>query len=211
MSRSTTYIFSFILTVLAAAAAEIPRGAHLLLRMENSINTRTAQEGDFVYLQTASPIALSGQIAVPVGSYVQGVVTYAKHSGRVAGRAELAIRLETLTLPSGRSFKFSPHLNSVDSGETGQKVTGKENTIEQAPGHGEDAARIAILAGSGATIGALASRGASGADLAKGAAIGGGAGAAVGLATVLLTRGKEVELRHGAMLDVVFDRAVALE
>src|SRR5260370_41441812 len=144
--------------------------------MENSINTRTAQEGDFVYLQTASPIALSGQIAVPVGSYVQGVVTYAKHSGRVAGRAELAIRLETLTLPSGRSFKFSPHLNSVDSGETGQKVTGKENTIEQAPGHGEDAARIAILAGSGATIGALASRGPGGPDLAQGAPTGAGRG-----------------------------------
>jgi hypothetical protein len=33
----------------------------------------------------------------------------------------------------------------------------------------------------------------------------------VGLATVLLSRGKEVELRHGATLDVVFDRPVALE
>src|SRR5260370_3785742 len=172
--------------------------------MENSINTRTAQAGGFVYLQTASPIALSGKIGVPVGSYVQGVVTYANHSGRVAGRAELAIRLETLTLPSGRSFKFSPHLNSVDSGETGQKVTGKENTIEQAPGHGEDAARIAILAGSGATIGALASRGASGADLAKGAAIGGGGGAAAGVPTLLLTPGKKTGNRHWALRDMGF-------
>lgn len=204
-----TFIFPFILTVFGAAAAEIPGGAHMLLRMENSVNTRTAQEGDFVYLRTASPIAVSGQIAVPVGSYVQGVVTYAKQSGRVSGRAQLAIRLETLTFPSGRSFKFSPHLSSVDSGETGQKVTGKENTIEQAPNHGEDAARIAILAGGGAVTGALVGRTVG--EIGKGAGIGGGAGAAVGLATVLLTRGKEVELRHGATLDVVFDRPVALE
>src|SRR5260370_30357030 len=188
-----------------ALAADIPQGAHVLLRMENSINTRTAQEGDFVYLRTASPIAVDGQIIVPVGSYVQGIVSHTKRSGRVSGRAELGIRLETLTLGSGRVLKFAPHLSSVDAGDTGQKVTGKENAIEQEPSRGQDAARIAILAGSGAALGALVDRGV------KGAGIGAGAGAAVGLATLLLTRSKEAELRQGATLDVVFDRPVAIE
>jgi type IV secretion system protein VirB10 len=187
------------------AAAEIPQGSHMLLRMENSINTRTAQEGDYVYLRTASPISTGGEIVVPVGSYVQGVVTQAKRSGRVAGRAQLAIRLETLTLASGKTFKFSPHLRSVDSGETGQKVVGKEGVVEQAPSHGEDAKQIAILAGSGAAVGGIADRSW------KGAGIGAGVGSAVGLATVLLTRGKEVELDQGSALDVVFDRAVTIE
>jgi hypothetical protein len=173
--------------------------------MENSVSTRTAKEGDFVYLRTAVPIASSGDIAVPSGSYVQGVVSLAKQSGRVKGRAQLAIRLETLTLASGKVYKFSPHLSSVDSGESGQKVEGSENTVEQAPGKGQDAERIAILAGSGAAIGGLADRSW------KGAGIGTGVGSAVGLATVLLTRGKEVELRQGSTLDVVFDRPVALE
>jgi len=173
--------------------------------MENSVNTRTAKEGDFVYLRTAVPIASAGEIAVPVGSYVQGVVSQSKQSGRVKGRAQLAIRLETLTLASGKVYKFTPHLSSVDSGETGQKVGGSENAIEQAPGKGQDAERIAILAGSGAGIGGLADRGW------RGAGIGAGVGSAVGLATVLLTRGKEVELRQGSTLDVVFDRPVALE
>jgi hypothetical protein len=199
--------FAILLSVLAsvASAAEIPQGAHVLLRMENSISTRTAKEGDFVYLRTAVPIASSGDIAVPPGSYVQGVVSLSKQSGRVKGRAQLAIRLETLTLASGKVYKFSPHLSSVDSGETGQKVEGAENTVEQAPGKGQDAERIAILAGSGAAIGGLADRSW------KGAGIGAGVGSAVGLATVLLTRGKEVELRQGSTLDVVFDRPVSLE
>jgi len=186
-------------------AAEIPQGAHVLLRMENSISTRTAQEGDYVYLRTATPVAVNGEIAVAAGSYVQGVVTQSRRSGRVKGRAELAIRLETLTLASGKTFKFSPHASSVESGESGQKVVGKENAIEQSPDHAKDAERIAILAGSGAGIGGLADQGW------KGAGIGAGAGAAVGLATVLLTRGKEVELKQGATLDVVFDRPVSLE
>ena len=199
-----TLVIPIVASVIALAA-DIPQGAHVLLRMENSVNTRTAQEGDFVYMRTASPIAVDGQIIVPVGSYVQGVVSHTKRSGRVSGRAELGIRLETLTTGSGKILKFAPHLSSVDAGDTGQKVTGKENAIEQSSSHGQDAARIAILAGSGAALGGLVDRGV------KGAGIGAGVGGAVGLATVLLTRGKEVELRQGATLDVVFDRPVAIE
>src|SRR3954468_1040432 len=106
----------------AAGAAEIPKGAHVLLRMMNSINTRTAQEGDFVYLRTTSPISVEGHIVAPVDSYVQGVVAQSKRSGRVTGRAHLSIRLENLTLASGKVFKISPQLSSVDSNDTEQKV-----------------------------------------------------------------------------------------
>ena len=196
-----------LLAAVSTFAAEIPQGAHVMLRMENSITTRTAKDGDYVYLRTGTPVSVAGSIILPVGSYVQGVVTNAKRSGRVKGRAELAIRLDTITLPSGSVYKFSPTLASVDSGAGDQKVVGKENSVEEGSTHGQDAARIAILAGSGGALGAIINEGARGA----GAGIGAGAGAAVGLATVLLTRGREVELRQGTALDVVFDRPVALE
>ena len=61
------------------------------------------------------------------------------------------------------------------------------------------------MAGSGAAIGGMADRSW------KGAGIGAGVGSAVGLATVLLTRGSEVELRQGTTLDIIFDRPVTLE
>ena len=195
----------FAFTCLSAVAAEIPQGAHVLLKIENSLSTATARQGDLVYLQTAVPIAMNGQIAVPAGSYVQGVVTEARRSGRVKGRAQLAIRLETLTLASGKVYKFAPHLAAVEAGDSGQKLVGDENKVEQAGSREQDAGRIAILAGSGGAIGGLADRSW------KGAGIGAGVGSAVGLATVLLTRGKEVELRQGSTLDVVFDRPVSLE
>ena len=60
-------------------------------------------------------------------------------------------------------------------------------------------------------IGALATRTGSAGNIARGVGIGGGAGGVVGLASTLLTRGRDVDLRQGASLDVVFDRAIALE
>lgn len=202
---------AFFLTVLtflaplAIRAAEIPKNTHVLLRMVNSISTRTAAEGTQVYLQTASPISDGHNVIVPVGSYVQGTVIVSKRSAKVAGRAQLAIRLEVLTLPGGKTLKFSPHVSGVDDNESTQKVVNDEGKIEQGGTVGKDVERIAILAGSGAAIGGLADRSWTGAG------IGGAAGGAVGLATTLLTRGKEVELRQGSSLDVVFDRALTVD
>lgn len=63
-------------------------------------------------------------------------MSLAKRSGRVKGRAELAIHLETLTLPGGAVWKISPRLSSVDSGDSGQKVDQEESTVKQGPGAG---------------------------------------------------------------------------
>jgi len=187
-----------------AGAAEIPKGTHVLLRMMNSISTRTAAEGNQVYLQTVSPVAVNNKILVPPGTYVQGSVSHAKRSGHVKGRAELGIRLETMTFAEGKIVKISPRLSEVDSGENDQKVD-TESQVQAAGTRGKDAGQVAILAGTGAAIGGLADRSF------KGAGIGGGVGTAVGLARVLLSRGNEVELRQGTTLDVVFDRDVVIE
>lgn len=195
----------FALAFMSLRAAEIPKNTHVLLKMINSISTRTAKEGEQVYLQTASPISDGSGILIPVGSYVQGTVLVSRRSGKVSGRAQLAIRLDTLTLPGGRMLKFSPHLSSVDDSGSTQKVVNEEGLVQQGSTAGKDVERIAILAGSGAGIGGMADRSWTGAG------IGAGAGSAVGLATTLFTRGKEVELRQGTSLDVVFDRPLAVE
>jgi type IV secretion system protein VirB10 len=194
---------------LSAAAAEIPAGTHVLLRMQNSVTTRTAKEGDRVYLQTASPVSVEDSIVIPVGSHVQGVVTYARRPGKVKGRAELGIRLESLILPGGRTLKLQPRVAAVESDANGQFVS-EEDRVKQAPNTGKDAGQVAIYAGSGAALGAMIGRIGDGSAL-RGAGVGAGAGAAVGLVQTLLTRGNEVELRQGSTVDVVFDRPVTLE
>ena len=144
-------------------------------------------------------------IVVPTDSYVQGIVTHSKRSGRVKGVAELGIRIETLTLASGKVVKMTPSLRSLDSEGSEQKIVGKESEIKQGTSHGVDATTIAGPAMMGAAIGGLADRSW------KAAGIGGAAGTGLGLATVLLTRGREVELHQGATVDVVFDRSIPIE
>jgi len=189
---------------LAVSAAEIPQGSHCLLRVVNSVTTRTASPGDYVYLRTAMPIFANGQVVVPEGSYVQAVVTQSTRSGRVKGRAELAIRIETMTLPSGQVVRVSPQVSSVDSEGSEQKAD-KEGHVKQGGSKEADLARTAKISGAGAAIGGMADHSWSGAGI--GAGIGGG----VGLASVLVTRGKEVELRQGSTIDVTFDRAIPIE
>ncbi len=196
---------ALLVVTFSAGAAEIPKGTHVLLRMMNSISTRTAAEGNQVYLETATPVAVNNRIVIPPGTYVQGSVSHAKRSGHVKGRAELGIRLDTMTFASGKMVKISPRLSAVDSGASGQKVDDTENQVQAAGTRGKDAGQVAILAGTGAAIGGLADRSFGGAG------IGGGVGTAVGLARVLLSRGNEVELRQGTTLDVVFDRDVVIE
>jgi hypothetical protein len=196
---------ALVLFLSAAYAAEIPQGAHVGLRMVNSVSTRTAKEGDYVYMTTATPIAAGGRVVVPVGSYVQGIVTRSVRSGRVSGRAELSIRIESMTLASGSVVQIAPHLKSVDDQGTTQKVDSKEDEIQQGGSKERDAARVATLSGTGAALGGFTDHSWTGAG------IGAGVGAGVGMATVLVTRGREVDLRQGSMVDVVFDKAVAVE
>jgi hypothetical protein len=68
-----------------------------------------------------------------------------------------------------------------------------------------DVATVVKTTGIGAGIGSIAGRSA------KGAGIGATAGAAVGLATVLFTRGPELELPRGTTLDVALDRTLYLD
>src|SRR5215470_7310903 len=107
----STTNFSFMRSVLLLfaiggliSAAEIPQGTHLLLRMVNSVTTRTAREGDRLYMRTASPVIVNGQFVVPVDSYAEGTVSHSVRSGRVKGRAELGFRIDSLMLPNGKTI-----------------------------------------------------------------------------------------------------------
>jgi type IV secretion system protein VirB10 len=186
-----------LLLATATFAADIPKGTHALLRLVNSVSTRTAREGDYVYMRTVTPIVDGGGVLVPVDSYVQGIVTQSRRSGRVKGTAELGIRIETLTMPSGKVIRMAPSLASADAEGSDQ--------VRQGTSHGADAVRISETAGMGAGLGGMVDRSWTGAG------IGAGAGSAVGLATVLLTRGREVELHQGSTIDVIFDRPVTLD
>jgi hypothetical protein len=140
---------------------------------------------------------------IPVGSYLRGELLEAKRPGRVKGRGEFRMRLDTLILPNGYTLDLRAAPRSADSGgketmDSEGKVTGGGNT-------GEKVGTVVTTTATGAGIGALATR------TPKGAGIGAGIGAAAGLAAVLLTRGPEAELPRGSTMDVVLEHDLSLD
>ncbi len=187
------------------AVYTVPAGTRIPLLLINSISTRSAQEGDQVYLETAFPIVVSQKVVIPPGSYVRGTITQVKRPGRVKGRGEVYIRFDSLTLLNGVTRDFRGRVGAVD-GSGLETLDKKEGKIQGDSSKGSDASTVASTAGAGTGIGAIAGSAAGRPGL--GTAIGAAGGAAAGLAAVLFTRGPDVQLLRGTELDMVLDRAL---
>jgi hypothetical protein len=185
------------------AMLTVPAGTKLPLVLHNSITTRNAHPGDPVYLETLFPIVINNKILVPAGSYVQGEIISTKRPGKVKGVGEMQLRLNTMILPNGYTVNFNAIPNNAGTG--GNESVDNEGKIKGDTDKGTDVGTVLKGTAIGAGIGGIASRSAGGTG------IGAAAGAAVGLLTVLLTRGPELELPRGTTLDVVIDRAVYLD
>jgi type IV secretion system protein VirB10 len=180
----------------------VPAGTRVAVVLQNGISTHNAKPGDSIYLQTSFPITQSNRIVIPVGSYLRGELLELKRPGRVKGRGEFRLRLDTLILPNGYTVSLNAAPRSADSG--GKETMDSEGKVTGPGGKGKDAGTIAETTATGAGIGAIA-RGA------KGLGIGAGIGAAAGLAAVLLTRGPDAELPRGSTLDIVLEHDLSLD
>ncbi len=181
----------------------VPAGTRVPLSMINSISTKTAAEGERIYLETVFPILAGGRVVIPPGSYVAGTVTEVKRPGRVHGRGELFIRFDSLTLPNGVTRDFRARMGSLD-GRASETLDKSEGKIKSEGNKAGDLKTVGETAGAGATIGGLA--GAASGHAGMGAGIGAAAGAAAGLMGVLLSRGPEAVLAKGTTMDMVLDR-----
>lgn len=181
----------------------VPAGTRLPLILQNAVSTRNAHPGDPVYLETVYPIVLHERILIPAGSYVQGEILEAKRPGRVKGRGEIRIRLNSMVLPDGYQVDFNAVPANAEGG--GNESTDREGKIKGDTDKAADVGTVVKTTGVGAGIGAIAARSA------KGAGIGAGVGAAVGLATVLFSRGPELELPRGSTLEAVLNRPLYLD
>ena len=181
---------------------KIPAGTRFAVVLENGISTRGAKAGDSVYFHTSFPITQNNHVIIPVGSYLRGELIESKRPGRIKGRGEFRMRLDTLIFPTGYTVDLNAAPRSADSG--GKETMDSEGKVTGAGGKGKDAGTVAETTAAGAGIGAIAGR-------AKGLGIGAGVGALAGLGAILLTRGPEAELPRGSTLDIVLEHELALD
>jgi hypothetical protein len=163
----------------------LAQGTVLTARLDSAIGSDTSREGDAVEATLTEAVRLDGVEVLPSGSVLTGVVTTADASGKVKGRASLAVTFRSVAV-AGRSetYALSASLHRT-----------------AASTKGDDAKKIGIPAAAGAGIGAIVG-GKKGAGV--GALIGGGAGTAV----VLSTSGPEVRYAKGAAMSIALDQAV---
>jgi hypothetical protein len=156
----------------------IPSGTVLELSLNTAVASDTSHVEDSVTAELTNAVLVGGRTALPAGAIVSGIVSAADDSGRVNGRARVALDFSSVATHGSR-YPLSADAFSRIAPAT----------------KGEDATKIGIGAGAGAVIGGLLG-GKKGA--AEGAAVGGGAGTGV----VLATKGHEVRLARGADVSI---------
>jgi hypothetical protein len=192
----------------APQTVTVPAGTRVLLSLKSAINTKTAQQGDGVYLISNFPVIGGSQVTIPVGVYVQGVVDRVQRPGRVKGRAQIDMHFTTMIFPNGQVVEVPGVLNSLP-GSDGPKVKDSEGTVEQAGNKGRDVGNVLKWAAIGAEAGVLG--GAASGDVAKGVGYGSLAGAAAGTIYTLFTRGNDIVIPTGTSVEMVLQRPLVLQ
>jgi type IV secretion system protein VirB10 len=189
-----------------AKTVEVPQGTKVLLALRSAVNTKTAKPGDGVYLSSNFPVVVGGQVAIPAGVYVQGVIDQVTRPGRVKGRAAVRMHFTSIIFPNGSVVNIPGVVNSLP-GSDGPKV-GDEGTIQQASNKGKDAGTVAQSTIEGASVGTIA--GAVTGHPGAGAGYGALAGGAAGLIYTLFTRGNDVILNAGEGVEMVLQRPLTI-
>lgn len=176
MVKSHLFAMAAFLTALVGVAAfavenpqPIPAGSSLRVRLETTLTDKTNQTGDPFTGMVMEPIVVSGKEIIPKFSFVHGHVAFVKPSGRVRGKAQMRIVIDTLTTPDNVVYPLSGTLEDtqgVDCSNTTHSSRGKtdeEGTITGCGKSKKDAAKSAAIAGAigagaGATVG-IASQG----------------------------------------------------
>ncbi len=157
----------------------VPEGTTVRLRLETPLSSETAQAGQEFTATSSAAMVIDGIEVFPAGSRVKGHVSQAASAGKVSGRGELTLELDRIA-PTGGSEM------TIEADPVQRKA---RSTVKK------DVGKVAGAAGVGAIVGGLIGGG-------KGAAIGGAVGGSAGTGVVLATKGEEVVLPEGALLEV---------
>ncbi len=184
----------------------VPAGSKIPVQLKQAISTKNAHPGDPIYGQTTFPVIVNGQIMIPGGTFVQGVVDSVKRAGRIKGTAELQFHLTNLLYPNGYILDMNAAVDQVPGDESSHMK--EPGTLKHDSEKGKDLERIGRNAAEGAAIGGTAGA-ISGS--ARGVGIGGLSGIAAGTMIGILARGSDLRFEAGTVVDVALNHAIALD
>jgi hypothetical protein len=157
-------------------------GSRILVRLEQSLSSRTAHVEDRFDASVFRPVRADGALVIPAGVALRGTVKYAEPARRPSKEGRLELSFDALYLEPMR-VDIGAHVVAVGDDGDYRKVN-----------------KVGVGATLGGILGAILGGG-------KGLVIGtvlGGGGAVVG------TKGDDVELPAGTVLAVVLDRTLVI-
>ena len=161
-------------SVISSKTYELPPGAEVSVRCEETIDSARAVEGQTYAAEVTRDVRdADGAIVIPRGSNAQIVIRSASKGGRFRGTSDLAIDLGSVSI-DGRQYR----LETAAIVRRGKPGVGANRRTAEFTGGG---------AAIGALIGAIAGHG-------KGAAIGAASGAGAGLTTQMITKGSAIRI-----------------
>jgi hypothetical protein len=155
----------------------IPSGTTMAIRLVDALDTETSQPGQTFRATLDSPLSMEGDIVLPSGYDVQGHVVDVKSAGKFAGKSELVLQLDRITV-GGKSYSIQTDQYRREGSSRGK------NTAE----------KVGAGAAIGAIIGGIAGGG-------KGAGIGAAAGGGLGGGVQAATKGQQVKLPTETVLN----------
>jgi type IV secretion system protein VirB10 len=177
-------------------AITLPAGSELHVQLITTLSSKTNETGDLWTGKVVEPIFGKGGEIVPEGSTVDGHITYVKAPGRVKGKGEMRLIVDSISTPDSSKYNIVASLKDA----SGTKVKDEEGTMQ---GPGKDGKGTAVETGvgaaAGAGVGAIAHGG-------TGALYGAGIGAMAGLAHRILKKGKDIVLPSGTEMTFVISR-----
>lgn len=161
----------------------IPNGTRLTAVLQNRIATNVSQAGDRFTMEVTSPNQYRGAV-------ISGRVMQVESSGRVSGRANLAMEFESIRF-NNQTYNFAGIIESARQADGDAININNEGSVRD----GNQTTRTATRAGVGAAIGALIGAIIGGGS---GAAIGAGVGAGAGAGSVLIQGRDNLKLEPGS-------------
>ena len=176
----------------------VPADTVIRVRMNQSLNSKTANVGDRFSATVTDPVHSGGTEVIADGAKIWGRVTAVKRAGR-RSPGTITVSFYSMTQPNGRANPINGSLASLDGDESADN----EGTVKGSGQRKRDVVFIGGGAATGALIGAIAGGG-------KGAAIGAILGGAAGTGARVYEKEKEAEVKSGTEFGVILNRSVSL-
>ncbi|HUZ95163.1 MAG TPA: BON domain-containing protein [Edaphobacter sp.] len=164
----------------------IPAGTTLPIRITQTLDSASTQQGDSFSGTVASDVVIDGAVAIPHGTAVSGRVDAVQEAAHFKGNSLLTIEL------TGLRHRGSSVALSTEPYSLAGKGRGKNTAIKTGGG-----------AAVGAILGGIFGGG-------KGAAIGAAAGGGIGAGSNAITRGEQVQIPSESLIRFHLTNSISL-